>query len=141
MKTFKQLPDNYRLGISSVDKQHAQIIALLEDTVKSKNMSGLERETIINDIILDLKTYAKNHFQHEESLMKKIHYVDIDKHIESHKVFIEKLSSFQTNTNRYKEKEINDLVVFLKDWFLEHINKVDRKYIAMYEMYQRAPRC
>lgn len=138
MKEFKQLPPAYSLGIQNIDIQHAKIINVLEDASKAKHFSGLDREKIINDILIELKTYASTHFQYEENLMKTINFDDFENHIRYHRTFISKIVEFQKNPDRYNEKKIKELAVFLKDWFLEHINKIDRQYMAMYIMYKNS---
>jgi hemerythrin-like metal-binding protein len=137
MREYKELPTAYKLGVESIDKQHAKIIALLEDAVKAKSFTGQNREDLINSIIVELKNYASRHFSYEEKLMVKMQYSDIEKHLKAHKDFVDKISQFQLNTQRYTNENILGLAKFLKEWFLEHINKIDRQYLATFQMYKK----
>ncbi|MCK5071965.1 MAG: hypothetical protein KAQ98_00965 [Bacteriovoracaceae bacterium] len=57
-------------------------------------------------------------------LVEKIKKLHIKEHIAEHDIFIKKISEVE----KFKDnkKMMQELAEFLKDWFLNHINKVDK---------------
>jgi hemerythrin len=75
-----------------------------------------------------LDTYCKLHFLDEEKVLEDMEFPGISSHMAQHALFVTHLENFM---GRYEElnstKNINELM-FLRGWFLEHIEAFDRKY-------------
>jgi hemerythrin len=116
----------YVVGDELLDAQHkvilnymAKVYAYLLAANKGDELFGL---------INRLDTYCRLHFLDEEKLMEEIKLPEIEAHKAQHALFVTHLENFM---GRYEEadsvKNIDELV-FLKGWFMEHIQVFDKRY-------------
>jgi len=73
-----------------------------------------------------LEQYTEVHFKTEEALIAEAGYPALKEHIVLHKELTEKIREISINANRNENSD--KLLEFLKQWWLGHINKEDRKY-------------
>lgn len=122
-----QWESKYALGFREIDEQHRQFVKMIDelyDAIKSQRT-----ETKLVEIFKKLDTYIQKHFSTEESLFRKIGYPKTDSHIAEHRNFKEKLESIKRKLN-HNEMEISfELVDFLEDWLVHHLNTVDKLYV------------
>lgn len=115
--------------IEKMDNQHK---VLFEITNKMGNMvlsSSDDKESLIG-ILKELLDYTKKHFTEEEQFLESKSY---DKeHLkfqkEQHKIFIGKISDFKQNLEVNNKKPSIEMIEFLGDWLLNHIDIEDKKY-------------
>ena len=72
-----------------------------------------------------LEQYIDVHFKTEEALMAEANYPALEEHKVLHKELAKKTKSYSMNINRDMDSDV--VLKFLKDWWLSHINKEDRK--------------
>ena len=75
--------------------------------------------------------YVRNHFSHEEDIMERIHYPEMDEHIASHQLFIKNISQFRqefetADTVGKKLDASQKAMSFLSVWFLGHLISRDK---------------
>jgi len=133
MPIAKKLPVEYQIGIENLDIQHYTIIATLEEIVKFQK-KGTDCHEAIGITIAHLFSYAKNHLDYEERLMKKVAYPELSDHLEQHELFRQKIDEIITLSEHYTNKKVilNSAAVFIKDWFLNHICSVDLEFATYY---------
>ena len=73
-----------------------------------------------------LRFYVELHFKAEEALMVEAGYPAFEEHITLHRKLAEKTRKLSLNLNKINDPNI--LLEFLKNWWLNHINKEDKKY-------------
>lgn len=115
------------IGVPIVDKQHQQIIALiceLEDAVRDNVGNKL-----LSASISSLVNYAKLHFVEEESLMAGVNYPGLGKHKLFHQYFLARISVFSERMENGEPEVAEDLLTFLKLWFIDHICVSDCEYV------------
>lgn len=118
--------EKYSCGISSIDDQHKIIFNLINELYDSiQNRKG---EGIIKKVFVDLMQYANYHFNLEFELFQLYKYQDEEKHIEEHKVFIQKIESMMIHNYLTEKDNLKEALVFLVDWFSNHILKTDMEY-------------
>lgn len=118
--------DEYLLGIPEVDTQHKYFVTLLNGLYGQIIKMGPETE--VRPIIERISDYAKLHFQTEESLLEKYSYPDLEAHKALHVNLGNELAhriSLYRGTN---PAVLIELVDFLEDWLISHLNKADRAY-------------
>ena len=118
-----QWSDSYKIGDPTIDEQHEELFLRAGDVIAA---TSRESQTLS---ALRLYEYMRSHFSHEEGLMYRIGYPDIDQHLKQHEVLTGKLKAFLkklSNDNLIKA-ELED---FISHWFLDHIGMVDRKLAA-----------
>ena len=118
--------DEYNLDISMIDRQHQKLF----DYLNILRQGILEHNAIdaIKQGIQDLYDYGREHFSFEESLMKKGGFPILLEHIETHKSFNREIKTYQDRFEAGNEIMATDLILFIKNWLLNHILVEDRKY-------------
>ncbi|MDD3322007.1 MAG: hemerythrin family protein [Paludibacter sp.] len=124
--SHKSWNNSYLLDIPMIDKQHINFFKLFDKLMlMSKENDSYEN---INEVILELEKYTYNHFNTEESLMRNANVENIDFHILQHKLFIDKVEEFKLAYTYRNMILVDQMVVFMRKWFLMHISEVDRNY-------------
>jgi len=122
--------DKYSVNIKEIDEQHKKLVGMINELhdamlhAKSKEVSL----TIINK----MADYTKYHFSTEEKYMKKFGYPDYEAHNLSHEKFVEQVLEFKKGYESGKTGLSYDLLNFLKNWLVTHIQSSDKKYAALF---------
>ncbi len=120
------LSDVYVVGNELLDAQHKVILSYM--TKVSTYLLADKKDKDVFELVNRLDTYCKLHLLDEEKVMEEMDFPGIVDHKVQHALFITHLENF---TGRLEEqnstKNIDDLM-FLKGWFLEHIEEFDKKY-------------
>ena len=123
--------DVYVVGDELLDAQHKVILSYMAKVFTY--LSAGKQGNDVFEMVDRLDTICKLHFWDEEKVMEEMVFPDIVFHKTQHAVFVTHLQNFM---GRYEEqngpKNIDDLL-FLKRWFLEHIDAFDKKY-AQFKM-------
>ena len=111
--------DRYRIGHEVVDRQHRRLFQLIND-LEQKAASGGGREAAI-EAINSLVDYAVVHFADEEELMEQIGFDRLIQHRWQHRSFVGKIADLALEWGQGRETSVDDLLLFLKDWLLNHV--------------------
>ena len=115
------------INISDIDIQHRKlgdIINKLHDAMKER-----KTDQVMGGIIRELVTYTDTHFKYEEkNYLEKFDYPDIDEHKKKHRAFVQKISDFETSFKNGKLMLSMEIITFLKDWLIKHIQGTDQEY-------------
>ena len=116
----------YSVGHEEMDKEHKQLFGLLdalEDYSQKNDSKFLER------IILTLEDYIKNHFRHEEELLERAKYPQLEEHKRQHQAFKVKLRDFRMAFERGDGQLPVVMSEYLKIWLANHILMSDKAYL------------
>jgi len=116
--------DTNNIGIPIIDEQHRGIISTI-NSLHYFIQTG-HGDEIIKPTMIMLEQYVDIHFRTEEALMTEASYPDLEEHIVLHKELVEKTKKLSIDANRIKDSGM--VLKFLKEWWLGHINKEDRRY-------------
>ncbi len=123
--------DKYSVGISIIDEQHKKLFGIINKTIEAKEHSDDIEE--LQEVLEEMTQYALEHFETEESYMIVFNYPEYECHNEAHYGFI-------TDTNAYFDRVVNgdyhisnELIEYLKQWIVDHIQNTDRKYIGCFK--------
>jgi hemerythrin len=121
---------DYTLGIGEMDRQHEVLVIILDDLYTHiylrKNREDLKR-------ILDrLSRHVKSHFANEERYFDLFRYDNSAAHKKEHIDLLEKTADFNRRFNEGKDEITEALLDFLEDWMLDHVDRMDRKYVACF---------
>jgi hemerythrin len=118
--------DEYSVNIKQIDEQHKKLVAILNE-LHSAMLTGKATDSL--GIILDeLLDYTKYHFKTEEDLMKEHNYTHYTIHKDNHDEFVTKILQFYDEFKSGKKAISIDLMFFLRDWLINHINGTDKMY-------------
>ncbi len=127
-KQFINWSSQYSVGVPEMDKQHKQLIKLI-----NKLYIAMRDKKDIATVMDGVVQYTIRHFTDEETMMKSIHYPGLSQHLAMHKKVISQVKQLAQRVQN-KEKGIDKkLLIFLKEWLLNHIMKQDKRYGAFYK--------
>jgi hemerythrin-like metal-binding protein len=113
------------VGVELIDNQHKMLIHIINQLSKAIDCNDT---TVITNVFTQLYDYTEYHFSTEETCFGLLNNKDTDIHISQHRNFINKLTTIKDKYN--KEKTLPaDLLLFLTDWLVKHIQIEDRKFI------------
>jgi hemerythrin len=118
-------------GVKVIDSQHRRIVDYINDLQDAKD--SLNKDAIRN-VIDELVDYTVSHFSFEESLMEQAGYPFIGPHKKIHELFIKKVSSFVERFNQ-GEDVVDDILVMLRKWLINHIKNEDGDYVEIVSRY------
>lgn len=112
--------------VKEIDAQHQKmfgIINRLYDLMQeNKDAQNLPQ------VFQELTDYANYHFSTEEKYFKEFNYEKQDAHIAAHKTYTEKIAQLIKDYPNKKDTTSFELINFLENWWLDHINGMDKQY-------------
>jgi len=123
---FMEWNDSFSVGVHKIDEQHKKLIAITADLYQA--MSEGKSKEIMGTILQELVEYTKTHFRDEEALMEKVGYEELSLHKQEHGMFVDKAAGYLKEFIAGKPVVSIDLLEFLRDWLIGHIQGTDKKY-------------
>jgi hemerythrin len=118
--------DSYSVGIKEIDNQHKGLVIIINELFTF--MTEGKAKDNLEPIFEHLTEYTKLHFGVEETMLFKYAYPDLDQHKIEHQKFINKLESLKEDFKYGKITISLEILNFLKDWLINHIQHTDKKY-------------
>ncbi|MGC9151159.1 MAG: bacteriohemerythrin [Microbacter sp.] len=123
-----QWNDSYLLNIPLIDTQHQRFFVLFDqmETMMRNNVKNNAYFEVINE----LEKYTHYHFSTEERLMREAHIDEayLAYHVAQHQLFVKKVEEFQIAESYDNSVLFENLLLFMRKWFLGHIKGTDSKY-------------
>ncbi|MGE5582967.1 MAG: bacteriohemerythrin [Bacillota bacterium] len=126
MQYVKWLDEKYSVNIQHIDNQHKKLVEIVNQAFRAKMDKSGRGSTL--QILEQLDQYAKSHFLEEESLLRAHNYPALEAHQAAHANFITKVKEYTADLNSDGEALSDDILIFLKDWLLNHIMLMDKSY-------------
>lgn len=122
-----EMKEEYLTGIPFIDEEHTKLFEIADEAYELlTNQFIPDKYDYILEVVNQLRDYAHYHFEHEEEYMESIDYKRIFSQKVSHRDFIEKLDSYDaTKIDENQKDTMLELVQFLNDWLVLHIQKSD----------------
>lgn len=119
----------YHTGVEEIDREHAKLFEIINDVYKMVEEEYSEdRYDDILELLDRLAEYTQTHFAHEEEIMEKNHFPELEFQKNAHRSFIDRLSDRDMGESVENPLEfLEELLDFLYAWLLNHILKYDRK--------------
>lgn len=121
--------DNSMVGVPIIDEQHRGIISTI-NSLHYFNRTG-DADEILKPTLIMLEQYINIHFKTEEALITKANYPALEEHILLHRDLAKNAKGIYYKSD--VDMDPDTVLKFLKDWWLNHINNEDRKYIPFLE--------
>ncbi len=119
----------FQFGLEAIDQQHRHLVDLVNQLHGA--MRRRAGKTVLATTLEELAHYTVQHFETEEQLMEASGYADLDGHRNLHAKLVDQVLDFQKRFDSGDATVSMDLMTFLRDWLLDHIDKVDRKYVPV----------
>ncbi|NDV25229.1 bacteriohemerythrin [Desulfovibrio sp. JC010] len=118
----------FSVGIRAIDVQHKKLVGMINGLHKA--MRDRASDTVMKRLVEELKNYTVDHFSTEEKLFDRYGYPQTPEHKELHVKFVNQVLEFESALHSGKAKVTMDVMKFLKDWLVQHIQGEDRKYTS-----------
>ena len=131
MKKLINWSDAYSIGFEPIDNQHQKLVELI-NTLYDAFLSAKAHD-IVNDILDRMIEYTEYHFKFEEDLFRKFGYPQHEEHAAIHGLFVAKTLDFKQKLTEGTTTVTYDIMYFLRDWLIEHIQGEDVKYVDFFK--------
>lgn len=117
---------SFDVQIETMNNDHSRIF----DYINSVNKMVKENKDIkeILSGMRQLLSFTDEHFQREEHLMIAHNYPDLGIQQSTHSKFLEKIREIIKTVENSEDIDLIDVMVFLRDWLIKHIQGIDKKY-------------
>jgi hemerythrin len=120
--------DSFAIGIQELDDQHKMFIDYVNECYNAVHHDKTRQVT--DATIYDLKVYADNHFQFEQSVMQEVGYPGLTEQLNEHAYFVKQVAEVERALLEGRKSTVESMLLFLREWFLTHIMDHDRKLAA-----------
>ncbi len=118
--------DSYSVSVAAMDNQHKKIFDLINQLHTA--MSAGKGKEVINPVLDEMLNYTKTHFTAEEKVLEKYNYPGLDEQKKQHAIYIQKVAEMQEKAKNGSLTLSLEASQFLKDWLLNHILVIDKRY-------------
>lgn len=122
LAAFPDWQANLFLGVALMDEEHRGLFKHIRRFREAVSQGqGAEATGKVLDALLD---YASRHFRHEEALMEKSGYPDLERHRGLHRKLTAQVMELHRDT---RSLSTDSLGAFLDQWLRGHIMSIDRQ--------------
>lgn len=119
--------ERFVFGIPEIDKVHEEMIDLLNKIIKAIIVGDIKS---LDKLVKTLYDHTLNkHFKLEEDLMIKYNYPGYDKHLESHRMYIEVIEEMMCQAKNEDYPGLLTSILTLLESYLEYLEDEDRKMV------------
>ena len=115
--------ESYKIGDAEIDVQHEELFRLINRFLEARDKPSMTL------CAMQLFKYTREHFAHEEKLMRELDYPEFKAHIAWHDVLIDRLNQLSSHIAN-DTLQLAELEAFLSDWALHHISREDARLVA-----------
>lgn len=120
-----ELTKDYLTGIEQLDKEHAKLIQIINETSIILNNDETDIQILAKKLVQDLSEYTVTHFRHEEEYMEKINDPELPLQKKEHAAFIKRVQEIPIDDS-LKVRDLEDMIDYLVRWLFHHILHSDR---------------
>jgi hemerythrin len=114
------------LGVKQIDEHHEHLVSILNECYRTLMRHNQEQELQV--VIDELRDYTHYHFETERKLMDDLGYAAANSHLAAHEKFTSSILEFQDRLQSGESLVAMDVLMFLKEWLVDHIQKTDRVF-------------
>ncbi len=119
-----QFTNDCLIGIPEIDKEHQHLFNLLNQTDSALHAADADISAITSRLLNELYNYAMEHFAHEEAYMRSIDDPELNRQLQEHEAFREKVTSYM-DSGELTLNTAKELLTFLAKWLYRHILSSD----------------
>lgn len=113
------------VGVEEINRQHMKLVDIANELycISGHRLS----DRVVPHILGSLIGYTQTHFRCEEAMMAQHGYADLENHRQQHLKLEQQVVEFKQRVER-GEMPLEELLKFVKDWLIFHIQGCDKKY-------------
>jgi hemerythrin len=120
--------EDYSVYIRSIDNEHKLLMEHINNLETTLETQEQVRSQIIPPLLKSLLQHIRLHFESEERFLLLNNYPNFIDHQAKHTHLLTKLENFTNNISTGKLVFTEQMLLFLKDWFLRHIILQDKQF-------------
>ncbi len=117
----------YSVQVPEIDQQHQKLVQMINQLHDA--MSSGQGRNALKSLLASLIQYTVTHFSFEEQLMQKANYPDLDQHRQQHELLKKQVHDMNARLQSGEMSLTIDVLNFLRDWLIKHIQGTDQKYV------------
>lgn len=125
-RRFVEWKDSLSVGVKTIDDDHKKLLGMINQLQTAAHYHT--DEELVESTLNDLVDYTMYHFEREERLMQEHNYPGFEDHKKQHQAMVAQVSKFIDEYRVDKTRTIDQVIMFLKTWLLNHINGSDQEY-------------
>ena len=116
--------EDFEIGIASVDHEHRQLIAMINEVLGALPEDGAQQR--VADSLGEIHARIAAHFALEEKIMRNLGYDEFDDHKADHERLLDDIRDImdEVDSGAYRNYQ-RDLAARLDAWFTEHFKTKD----------------
>jgi hemerythrin-like metal-binding protein len=118
--------DKISVGVKTFDEEHKELINYINKLGHALEIRSTQKT--MEEILTGLVNYTMIHFSHEEEAMVKHKYPDYTQHKKEHNNLTSQVGDFYERLKAGKSSFSLELMDFLSNWLINHIQKTDMNY-------------
>ena len=122
-----QWNDKYSVGISIIDEEHKKLIDIINLAIVSKEQNYNSEKT--KEVLNEMDEYKCKQFTIEDTGMLKFNFSEYQVHRNELLNFMDSTIESYKDLTMDNYQIINEILEFLKQWFVNHILETDKIYI------------
>ena len=122
---FLNWTDKYSTGVKEIDRQHMGLVNALNE-LHAAMMKG-QAAAVTGPLLQKVLDYTRDHFSWEENMMEGAGYPGLAPHRNHHLDLTKQVNEFVARFQSGERMNL-ELLDFLHDWLMNHIQKEDRAY-------------
>ena len=130
--SFMEWKEAYSVNVHEIDGEHKKLIGMINDLHAAMKVG--KGKTIISGILRGMIDYATTHFGTEEKYMRVFDFPGYIEHKAEHDAFTDRVLDFQKKYNRGGVVLSFEVMDFLNNWLVMHIQGTDKKYSPFLNM-------
>jgi len=115
----------YSVHVPSIDQQHHKLFDMMNVVYQLVISDQLNQLDAPLDALVE---FAKKHLRDEEEILQRVNYPDFKAHKNVHITLLADLDDLYKQAQQGDIHKLFELIMFLKNWLVDHIYKVDMKY-------------
>jgi len=123
-----QWNDSYSVKVAALDSQHRKLFDLINELHQA--MKARRGRDVAGAVLCRLIDYTVYHFSAEEKLMEQHRFPELATHRAEHKALTDKVLAFKKDFDANTGLLTVELMNFLQQWLVNHIQRVDQRYSA-----------
>ncbi len=123
---FFEWDNKYSVSVNSMDQHHKKLFDLINKLHEAMFVG--QGKTVLESVLKELIDYTVYHFKAEEDLMIAANYPGFSEQKAQHDSFVTKMNGFKRDFESGNPTLTIPLMTTLRDWLVNHIMVVDKKY-------------
>ena len=121
------------VGIPLIDEQHKGIVSII-NTLFYLMGAGTDNKILYSCVSDTMKNYSRIHFITEEKILETSEYREIEEHKNLHRNLSHEIECIEFRC--INDNDASQMLHFLKNWWLEHINVQDQRFAQHLRMFK-----